>query len=160
MESQQKCWDFVILFVRSGVIFWPINISMKKVVVGILSRINKNNEQEYLLVSSTKDFGEYTGFYYPPGGHLENGETFEQALVREMREELGIEIRPDREIAVTPGDVPDQATHWWTCELIGGVIDPQKDEIAATGFFTLEQMRFMNIRPATKKFFEMFAHEL
>ncbi len=61
---------------------------IKEVVVGIIYRIRKEGEREYLLVSSKKDFGEFTGFYYPPGGHLEEGENFTDCLIREMKEEL------------------------------------------------------------------------
>ncbi len=43
---------------------------MKNVVVGIVSKKNERAENEYLLVASNKDFGKYTGYYYPPGGHI------------------------------------------------------------------------------------------
>jgi len=55
---------------------------MKQVVVGIISRIRAGGAEEFLLVNSKKDFGKYTGFYYPPGGHVEDGENIEQALIR------------------------------------------------------------------------------
>jgi 8-oxo-dGTP pyrophosphatase MutT (NUDIX family) len=108
---------------------------MKQVAVGIISRMRIDGSEEYLLVSSTKNFGEYTGFYYPPGGHVEDGENIKQALIREIYEELKLQIRPIEEIVITPGDVPEQETHWWKCELIAGNIVLQKTEIADAGFF-------------------------
>lgn len=44
-------------------------------------------------VLSTKSFGKDT--YYLPGGKRETGETDAQALCREIREELSIEIQPN-----------------------------------------------------------------
>lgn len=44
-------------------------------------------------VLSTKSFGKDK--YYLPGGKREAGETDAQALCREIREELSIEIQPD-----------------------------------------------------------------
>lgn len=44
-------------------------------------------------ILSTKSYGKDT--YYIPGGKRENGETDEQALHREIKEELSIEIKND-----------------------------------------------------------------
>ncbi len=125
---------------------------MKRVVVGILSR-QRGDEPEYFLVSSTKDFGEFSGAYYPPGGHIEEGEDEPSALIREIHEELGVDIAPIRCIAETLGDVKDQITYWWECELLNNdfVIDIQ--ELADTGWFTRKEMENLPLWPATRKFF-------
>jgi 8-oxo-dGTP diphosphatase len=57
------------------------------VAVGVLI----DNEQRFLLTS--RPAGKvYAGYWEFPGGKLEAGESVEQALRRELHEELGIEI--------------------------------------------------------------------
>ena len=125
---------------------------MKKVVVGIISRQSRSGEPEYLLVSSAKDFGEYTGYYYPPGGHVEEGEAIEAALLREIEEELNLKAHITRQIAVTPGDVPDQETHWYECSVEGEV--QMDSELADARYFTCDEIENGKIWPATRKVFE------
>lgn len=57
---------------------------MEKSAGAVLYEI-KNNEINYLLIL---DFNGNWGF---PKGHLENGETNEQAALREIKEEVGID---------------------------------------------------------------------
>ncbi len=39
-------------------------------------------------------YEERTGVYMSPGGGLENGETFEECVVRELQEEAGFNVKP------------------------------------------------------------------
>lgn len=129
---------------------------MRQVVVGIIDRRNSENETEYLLVKSRSDFGKYTGFWYPPGGHMDDGETEILALTREIKEELEIGAKPIKKIAKTGGDWPDQITYWWECEVDSFEFKVNDDEVAGAGFFTKDQMEEMDIFPATTKFFEEY----
>lgn len=45
-----------------------------------------------VLLGKNRKGGVYEGSYVVPGGGVDDGETKEQALVREMREETGIDI--------------------------------------------------------------------
>lgn len=57
------------------------------VAVGVLIR----SGDEFLLTSRPQG-KPYAGYWEFPGGKLESGETVEQALSRELEEELGIQI--------------------------------------------------------------------
>ena len=62
---------------------------MKRRLIALLALINENNE---VLISLRKNRKEYNDYWEYPGGKVENGETLEQALVREIKEELNLEI--------------------------------------------------------------------
>ncbi|MBW3015467.1 NUDIX hydrolase [Candidatus Woesearchaeota archaeon] len=127
---------------------------MKKVAVGIISRKNEAGEKEYLLVSSKKKFGEYTGFYYPPGGHVEADEDIEEALSREINEEVNLEVISCQKIAETEGDVKDQITYWYICKVKSYDITYDRSELADANYFTRKKILSMNVWPATMKVFE------
>lgn len=41
--------------------------------VAIISKENDKKEIEYLLIKAKRDFGEFTGFWYPPVDILKKG---------------------------------------------------------------------------------------
>ena len=126
---------------------------MSTVVVGI---IIKKNPLSYLLVSSKKDFGEFSGYYYPPAGHLESGETELEALKREIKEELGINVVNANKIDADAGDIEGQKTIWYVCEVDNFEFKIDEDELNSAGFFTQKEMKTMKIWPATKEVFEKY----
>lgn len=133
---------------------------MKKVAVGIISRKNVENTFEYLLVSSKNDFGDFSGFYYPPGGHVEHSEEPEKALIREVYEELGINIVSFEKITETDSDVKDQITYWYKCEVDSYEFKIDDVEIAHAKFFSRDEMKNINIWPKTKEFFDKYIFKL
>lgn len=60
-----------------------------KKVVRVAAAIIKEGERIFAV---KRGYGEFKGYWEFPGGKIENGETPEEALVREIREELDTEI--------------------------------------------------------------------
>ena len=52
-----------------------------------------NNKQGKILIDRRKEKGEMGGLWEFPGGKIEVGETIEECIKREIKEELDIEIR-------------------------------------------------------------------
>lgn len=126
------------------------------IALGIVSRQNNEGKNEYLLASSKRNFGEFTGFYYPPGGHVEECEDEKSAVCRECLEEVGVEVEAIEKIAEIPGDLDGLTTHWWRCEVKGSGEISIGVDIQDADYFTREQMENMDIWPATKQIFQEF----
>ena len=62
---------------------------MKKRLIALLALINDNNE---VLISLRQNRIEYDGYWEYPGGKVENSETLELGLIREIKEEINLEI--------------------------------------------------------------------
>jgi nucleoside triphosphatase len=63
-------------------------MKMRIGAVGII----KNSTGEVLLCKMPNNRGVYPGQWAIPGGGIDEGEEMEEALVREMKEEVGLEI--------------------------------------------------------------------
>ena len=72
------------------------------------------------------------GYWSPPSGRIEEGESQPQAVVREMREELGLGVRPVRKAWECLTDDGRYRLHWWVVEEDGALLRPAPDEVAGT----------------------------
>ena len=75
-----------------------------------------------LLVTQRRAEDHLGGLWEFPGGKLEPGESFEACLVRELREELGIEVRVGAEVEDLTHAYPEKTVRlkFFCCALAGG----------------------------------------
>jgi 8-oxo-dGTP diphosphatase len=103
-------------------------------VVGVLHR-----EGRFLLIRRAEGLP-YGGWWTPPSGRIEVGETAAQALVREMREELGLDVHPIRQVWSCPTLDGDCELQWWLADADDWSLTPEPTEVGETGWFTVEEM--------------------
>lgn len=70
------------------------------------------------------------GYWMPPSGTIEPGESPPEALMREMREELGIEVLPLRRVWRCPTEDATHMLDWWLAEIVSGEAVRASDEVA------------------------------
>lgn len=90
-----------------------------------------------------------------PGGGLESGESIEQALVREMKEELGILVTPTGYIWQSHS-VRGFELNWWRAEIVEGeIINPNPDEVQSFQWMTpAEMIELPNLLDSNLEFFQ------
>lgn len=76
-----------------------------------------------------------------PGGGVEANESIEDALVREMKEELNLLVLPKEEVwqSVTPWNTE---IHWWTmtCETLSD-LRANTEEVADVAWLSVQELR-------------------
>ncbi len=124
-----------------------------KVIVALI----KNTEGKYLFMrpSNYKDFGNMQDAWYPPSGHVKEGETLKEAVEREVKEELGTELLELSVIGDWEQDVPGEIAFWWNVKVDEDKIKTS-EEIAEYKYFSTDEIKDLKLWPATRKFFEKF----
>ena len=75
-----------------------------RVVAAVIKTVNKNGE--HVILATQRGYGELKGGWEFPGGKIEEGETPQEALKREIMEELDTEISVGELIDTIEYDYP------------------------------------------------------
>jgi len=112
------------------------------VVAGVLSC-----DRKYFVAQRPHD--KHLGGYWEfPGGKIDDGETPETALIREMSEELKVSVSVGEKIAETTNEYEDRIVTllFYECEIITGEITLL--EHIDSGWLTVDQMAEIDLAPA------------
>jgi len=106
---------------------------MKQITVSgaVILRINpQTNKKE--IFATQRGYGDYKDGWEIPGGKLEPGETPEECIVREIREELATEVRAERILGVVEYDYPTfhLTMHCILCTIVSGKLQLLEHEAA------------------------------
>ena len=125
---------------------------MTEVAVGILRKNGK------ILICQRKKGGRYELKWEFPGGKLENGETTEHCLRRELREELSIEIQSIECIQTQASYYEDGGIfNVAYCFISGYTGEPKNNVFEQIRWVTVDELKCMDMLEGNKPFIAKLA---
>lgn len=129
-----------------------------RVVAAVIRAVNNKNKP--VIFATQRGYGEFKGGWEFPGGKIESGETPQQALKREIMEELDTEIAVGELIDTIEYDYPDfhlSMDCFW-CEVIHGELILNEAEDAK--WLTMEHLADVKWLPADVTLIEKIGEAL
>jgi len=99
----------------------------------VIMRVERGEE---LLLARSPHFA--PGVYSTLAGFVEPGESLEEAVAREVREEVGVEVRNIRYFGSQPWPFPHSLMIGFVADWDSGEIRPQESEIEDAGWFGID----------------------
>jgi 8-oxo-dGTP pyrophosphatase MutT (NUDIX family) len=114
---------------------WENTIARVGVVAGCVIK----KDGKYLLVQEKQ--AKAYGLWNLPAGHVDKGETIEDAAIREAKEETGYLVNLLEKIGIFHESLDKPIKHIFTAEIRGGKLTIQEDEILDVKWCTFEEIR-------------------
>ena len=123
-----------------------INIMKKLVTTNIVAGVVIKQNNKYLLVQENRPGTKVHELWNFPAGKVDEGETIEEAAVREAKEESGYEVELIKKLDIFQAHSQTPPKHVYEARIIGGELAWPKDEILNASWLTLEEIKNMKDR--------------
>ena len=129
-----------------------------RVVAAIIKATNENGEP--IIFATQRGYGDFKGGWEFPGGKIEEGETPQAALVREIKEELETDITVSELIDTVEFDYPTfhlSMDCFWAEIVLGDLVLTEHE---AAKWLTKDELGSVEWLPADITLIEAIAKEL
>ncbi len=120
-----------------------------EVAAGIIMRDSGQSTQQ-VLITKRRDSQDQGGLWEFPGGKLENQETAEQALARELKEEVGIQIVHSELFHQITHQYPNKQVKLWFFKVLEFLGKPSGLEDQQIVWIDLCQLKYLNFPAANQ----------
>lgn len=127
-----------------------------KTIEVVAAIIRRDND----IFATQRGYGDFKDWWEFPGGKMEPGEAPEQALIREIWEELSTEISVDKYLYTVDYDYPKfhLTMHCYMCSLMSEALHLNEHEAAR--WLNKEDIHSVNWLPADEILLPMIVNEL
>ena len=116
---------------------WLNSIERAGVVVGSVVK----QDGRYLFVQEAQE--KAYGLWNLPAGHVDKGESLEDAAVREVKEETGLRVVLDRELIIYHEEAQKAVKHVYEAHVIAGELRAQDGEILQVAWLSYDEVRVL-----------------
>lgn len=106
--------------------------------IGVVAGCVVKQDSKYLLVQEKQK--KVYGLWNVPAGHVDKGETAEQAAVREVKEETGYDVELDGLIGLYHEETTRPLKYAYNARVMGGELKKQEDEILDVKWLTYDEV--------------------
>jgi len=116
------------------------------------------NEKQEILIDQRLAEDAFGGFWEFPGGKLEAGETIEECIKREIKEELDIEIRVREKLINIDHSYPNLRVilHVYNCDFVSGI--PATIECSQILWVNIHELDQYQFPPANTRIINAILH--
>ena len=119
------------------------------VAVGVITSTNKTNQTQYFLTKRL-DNAYQGGKWEFPGGKVEQGETVAQALARELKEEVNIEVLSCQPLITIDHDYGDKKVCLEVFVVDNYMGEPNAQEGQKQSWFALKEFKNLDFPKANE----------